>query len=43
MLEEEINTKTQVKIGNRVYEASELFKLFDVRGLKYELLEEEVI
>ncbi len=41
MKAEDINTEIHVKLGNRVYLAEDLFKLFDVRGIKYELIEED--
>ena len=37
---EDINTNTEVKLGNRVYLAEDLFKLFDVRNIKYSTLED---
>ena len=38
---EEVNSKTQLVVGDRVYQASDVFKLFDVRGLSYEVLEDD--
>jgi len=36
---EDIDTNIHVKLGERVYLATDLYKLFDVRGLKYEVIE----
>jgi len=36
---DEIDTNIHVKLGDRVYLAEDLFKLFDVRGISYEIIE----
>lgn len=33
----------QLRLGNRVYEVEDLFKLFDIRDVPFSLIEEEVV
>jgi hypothetical protein len=40
---EDINADTQVKMGSRVYLAKDIFPLFDVRGIPYEVIENDEI
>jgi len=39
---EEIDTDVHVKLGLRVYKAEDLYKLFDVRGIPFETIEEDI-